>query len=612
NLSWTPVNTLSYIASRATSLSGVFSDLPETTVGASTFTDTSLVANTRYYYRLKAKNVSGTSTLTDVITASTLLTAPSISGSATSSSEINLSWNAIAGNNVKYQVYKATTLNGSYALITTSDGISAATTSATGLNANTIYYFKVKSCKAKLCSGLSDSVAVLTKPATPTNFKVTNSNSASEISFSWTTDKTLSYLLSRATSLTGAYTDLAGTAVGASTFKDTGLVANTAYYYKLRAQNTAGLSAYTGVITTATLLSSSVLTANPASASQINLSWGSVTGAYYQIYQATTLNGAYAVVTTGTGIITNSLSVTTGLNANARYYFKVKSCITSTACSPLSDAVSALTLPSTPAGFKVVGSPTDTQIKFTWTADKSLSYVVSRAASTDGTYTDLAETVVGATVFTDTGLTANTTYYYKIKAKNASGLSVPSSAITVATSLIIPSLTATAINSSQINLSWNVVTNALYQVYQSGTASGTYAILPNANNVIATSAGVIGLQPGTKYYFKIKACIGNVCSLLSDPVMVLTYPTAPTTLTASKGTGAKVNLSWVANGTSTYVISRATSLAGTYTNIVETATGVTSYADTGVVLNTIYYYNIKAHNTSGYSANSSYASVSTY
>jgi len=93
--------------------------------------------------------------------------------------------------------------------------------------------------------------------------------------------------------------------------------------------------------------------------------------------------------------------------------------------------------PATPSG--LAGAATSaTQINLSWTqVTGATSYDIYRSSSESGTYARLgSEPTVssGSTItYSDTGLDASTTYYYKITSLNASGESAASSAVSVAT-----------------------------------------------------------------------------------------------------------------------------------------------------------------------------------
>jgi uncharacterized protein (DUF1800 family) len=79
-------------------------------------------------------------------------------------------------------------------------------------------------------------------------------------------------------------------------------------------------------------------------------------------------------------------------------------------------------------------------------------------------------------------------------------------------------------------------------------------------------------------------------------------PATPNELIATAGNG-QVVLTWAASaGATGYAISRATSSAGPFTSVEETAS--TAFTDSSVTNGTAYYYVVSASNTSGSSANS--------
>ena len=66
-----------------------------------------------------------------------------------------------------------------------------------------------------------------------------------------------------------------------------------------------------------------------------------------------------------------------------------------------------------------------TQINLSWTDNSGveLNYIVARSGTSGGPYTDIATLAANTTSYQNTGLTANTTYYYVVRAVNATGAS---------------------------------------------------------------------------------------------------------------------------------------------------------------------------------------------
>src|SRR5262249_34446448 len=101
------------------------------------------------------------------------------------------------------------------------------------------------------------------------------------------------------------------------------------------------------------------------------------------------------------------------------------------------------------------------EIDLTWTNNASTATNVLVERSTDGTnFSQIASVAGAASSYQDLGLHAGTTYYYRVRAANSTGDSPYSNVANAATSTTqalpaAPSnLSASAISSSQIGLSW--------------------------------------------------------------------------------------------------------------------------------------------------------------
>jgi len=174
------------------------------------------------------------------------------------------------------------------------------------------------------------------------------------------------------------------------------------------------------------------------------------------------------------------------------------------------------------------------------------------------------------------------------------------------------SLVATAINSSQINLTWvdNSNNETGFQIERSLTAgSGFVLISTEAPNI--TSFSDNGLNPQTTYYYRIRSIGTNgysTYSIVANATTPSGPPLAPGGLTATPDLNTTINLSWTDNSSneSGFEIERSTSAVSGFTLISPTAPNVTSYGNSGLTSSTTYYYRVKAVNGSG---SSSYTSV---
>ena len=190
-----------------------------------------------------------------------------------------------------------------------------------------------------------------------------------------------------------------------------------------------------------------------------------------------------------------------------------------------SSSGSCSAVPSAPGGLTATAS-SSSAIGLSWSAvtppaNCTISSYSVYGSTTSGftpSSSNLLATVTGTT-YSNTGLTASTTYYYKVEATDAEGASAAStqaSAETQAASCsAVPSaptgLTATASSSSAIGLSWSAVTPpancsiSSYSVYGSTTSGFT----PSSSNLIATVTGTTysntGLAASTTYYYVVEA-----------------------------------------------------------------------------------------------------------
>ena len=140
-IKWTAVAGASkYYVYRSGSSNGTYKYVGTTT--ATNYTDNKANAGYTYYYKVKAvsKVSSGANSYYSVVIGATCHCARPSVKITTSNGSPRLTWNAVAGAS-QYEVYRATSKNGSYTKMFTTSNLSYTNTSA---KAGTTYYYKVK------------------------------------------------------------------------------------------------------------------------------------------------------------------------------------------------------------------------------------------------------------------------------------------------------------------------------------------------------------------------------------------------------------------------------------------------------------------------------------
>jgi len=497
-------------------------------------------------------------------------------------------------------------------------------------------------------SSSSDPPPDTTPPTAPANLTAT-ATLATQINLSWTasTDNVgvAQYKVERCVGAGCANFAQIATPVSA-TFNDTGLSASTAYSYRVRATDAAGNnSAYSNVFSDTTPAASDTtpptaptnLVGTAASSTQIILSWTAstdnvgVTG-----YKVERCSGAACANFVQIAAPATTSFSDTGLTASTSYSYRVRANDAAGNNSAYSNTASATTpappdtTPPTAPTNLTASAPSPTQINLSWTASTDnvgvTGYKVERCSGAAcANFVQIA--TPATTSFSDTGLTASTSYSYRVRATDAagnlSGYSNTASATTPATPDTTPptaptNLTATAAPTSQINLSWTASTDNVgvtgYKVERcSGAACANFVQIATPTT---TTFNDTGLTASTSYSYRVRAndaagnnsAYSNTASATTQTPPDTTPPTAPTNLTATAASTSQISLTWTAStdnvGVTGYKVERCSGAA--CANFVQIATPTTTtFNDTGLTASTSYSYRVRANdaagNNSGYS-----------
>jgi len=264
------------------------------------------------------------------------------------------------------------------------------------------------------------------------------------------------------------------------------------------------------------------------------------------------------------------------------------------------------------------------QINLSWTNTSTSQTGVKIERSTDNVnFIQIAVAGATAVSYPDTGLSASTTYYYRVRATSASGDSPYSNTASATTqSPPLPptaptNLAATAASGSEIDLSWtNTSTTQTGVKIERSTDNVSFTQIALAG-ATAVSYPDSGLSASTTYYYRVRATSASGDSPYSNTASATTQsppppPTAPTNLAATAASSSEIDLSWTNTSTSQtgVKVERSTDNVS-FTQIAVAGATAVSYPDIGLSASTTYYYRVRATNASGDSPYSNTASATT-
>jgi len=157
------------------------------------------------------------------------------------------------------------------------------------------------------------------------------------------------------------------------------------------------------------------------------------------------------------------------------------------------------------------------QIDLSWTdnSNNESGFKIERKTGIDGTYSQIATVGADITIYSDTGLTPETTYYYQIRAYNSAGDSAYSNEANATTMVAIPPTAttdpATNVNGNSAVLNATVNPNGLettvYFEWETSTSYGntTSQNIGSGIDDVSVSTGLTGLPTDTTYHYRVIA-----------------------------------------------------------------------------------------------------------
>lgn len=324
-----------------------------------------------------------------------------------------------------YEIYRSETKNGEYTLIETLEGNKTSYID-NNIEPKWIYYYKVKPYSyrgsTKIYGEESDVLKVVCKPK-EVNLSV-ESTSYNSNTLSWNKiDGVSGYEIYTALSQYGPYSLLKDVGKSTLSTKDTSLLTNKTYYYKVRPyridNNERIYGEFSEVVSSRPDLDSTKAKASSNGYNSIKVSWSKVDGASgYKIYRSTSKNGKYYLketITKGSILSYTNTKLTTGKT----YYYKVKPYrivnnekVYNYYCPEVS-AKPILSKPSVTLSSKVTK-----KVNIKWNKISGASgYELYRSTNKKGSYSKIKTITKGSTTsYVNSNLSSKKGYYYKVKA----------------------------------------------------------------------------------------------------------------------------------------------------------------------------------------------------
>ena len=545
------------------------------------------------------------------------------------------------------------------------DGGAVRSGSSTGGSSATVTLTSTATVKARVKNGVTWSalerayftVSGISPPSPPSGLTAT-AVSHSRIDLAWNDNSgsESGYKIDRRQSGTDPWVRIAEPGANTEAYSDTGLPSETQFYYKVKAYNGGGNSAYSNVDAATT--PSSVPPAIAVSRTSIAVSvvvgedapnetfqvWNS--GAATLDYAITDDTSRFAVsptsgTSTGTGQKpTHTIVFSTASSAVGVYDREIVITDSNAANSPLKIPVqitvteSAPSQPASPAAVAL----SNTEIRFSWTdtADNEADFQIRRSADNSDWYALPAVFVAANTTsYTDSGLTPGATRWYKIKARNSAGESAYTAPVSATTDDPEPQI-AVSTTSIQVSVTQGQdAADETFQVWNGGDGTLSYQVSDDTSklSVSPTTGSSTGsgnkqthtitfttadLAPAT--YDRAITVADNGSGAVNGPVTIAVQitvtqatPGAPTGFTAAALSPTAVQLNWNDLPDETqYMLRKSLDGADWYAiPQVYHAADTTSYTDSGLDPETTYHYKLRGINDGGYGPYCTAISVTT-
>jgi hypothetical protein len=390
-----------------------------------TYLDENATPGAQFWYFVKACNTTACSNFSASDSGYRALTPPGgvNASDGTFTNKVQVGWNAATGA-TSYQVYRNTT-NSSSGSAMVGASASAPFEDLTATPGASLWYF-VKACSSTGCSAFSDGDSGYRALAIPSGVNASDGTYPYKVRVAWgASTGATQYQVFRNDSATIEGSVLVGSPA-ASPFDDSTAVAGTQYWYFVEACTTTGCSSASLPDIGQRLGAPTWIDASDAAFDdQVRILWDASIGAsYYEVYWNTTDSSSGAALLDSP--IASPYADTTG-DADTIYWYFVKACNTN-GCSGFSASDSglwatALAVPDAPTFADASDRTYPNLVQISWDATYGAAYYHVYRNTSDSTSGAVLLSSPLIPSYDDSSAGKGTTYWYFLKACNASGCS---------------------------------------------------------------------------------------------------------------------------------------------------------------------------------------------
>lgn len=576
-----------------------------------------LEINESYFYRVKTSRGESVSRASAVARVSTSQLAKPVllNNPDANYTSITINWEAVEGA-TSYLVYLGTdrfVITETLPEYNPREVINATSLVAVGLNANTTYYYQVQAKNDLSESERSDVGSSQTiSLEIPAAREATNAQ-IDGFQANWDpVPDASSYVLdiARDPEFTNFLNGYNAKEVVDTTEVVSGLLRNTTYYYRVRAKGFGSFSGNSRIITiqTVSFASPRALEATELQSTSFRAVWQPVTSvdAYY-LDVATDASFENILPSYQALEVSDTTQQVTGLTVNNRYFYRVRAAkgsvfsgysnivdlTTTTLSAPTIKPATGVGLTSFTINWESVPGATRYRV------DVGTDPLVENKIATD--YDNrLVDSGLSLEV---TELNANTTYYFKVRAENEMSTGGSSVGSAKTNSIDIPVLEAPSdVELTSFVANWQAVASASSYLLDVATDADFQNPVVSNREVTSISESVIGLEPNTLYYYRVRARgEGSTSDYPPDPqASVKTAPLSSPTVQAASNRGVyRFTANWTAvTEADRYVLYVATDASFSPASMLSNYDGRevlgTSHELTGLDPYTSYYYRVKS------------------